>query len=38
MLEVGGGLRGLEQKSQESGLRDEKVLQPRGTARQAVTA
>ena len=38
MLEVGRVRDGPERKSQESGLTYEKVLQPRGTARQAVPA
>ena len=38
MLKVGGVLDGPEQKSQESRLRDEKVLHARGTCQGDVTA
>ena len=38
MLKVGGVFHGLERKSQESGSRHEKVLQPRGTGLMASSA
>ena len=38
MLKVGGVVRGLERKSQESGSSSEKVLQLRGTGHAAVPA